>query len=112
MRRVRDVLRFRTAGLGLNEIARRVISLSPTPSVLKRSTSRTRRIGILSAGIRSPVQKPKERTLIGPAERPLIARDHPGMVGEIISERRATSNRNGERHHRGFASDFLRNPHG
>ena len=35
---------------------RRAISLSPTPAVLKRSTSRTRRIGILSAGIRSPVQ--------------------------------------------------------
>jgi hypothetical protein len=38
---------------------RRAISLSPTPAVLKRSTSRTRRIGILSAGIRSLVQKPK-----------------------------------------------------
>jgi hypothetical protein len=47
---------------------RRAISLSPSPAVLKRSTSRTRRIGILSAGIRSPVQKPKERTLIGSAE--------------------------------------------
>jgi hypothetical protein len=34
---------------------------------------------------------------------------HPGM-GEIILERRATSNRNGGRHHRGFASDFPRNP--
>src|SRR5262249_49653158 len=33
------------------------------------------------------------------------------MVGEIISERRATSNRNGGRHHRGFAGDFPRNPH-
>jgi|HubBroStandDraft_6_1064221.scaffolds.fasta_scaffold632668_2 hypothetical protein len=30
------------------------------------------------------------------------------MTGEIISERRATSNRNGERDHRGFASDFPR----
>ena len=29
---------------------------------------------------------------------------------EIISERRATSNRNGGRHHRGFAGDFPRNP--
>jgi hypothetical protein len=28
------------------------------------------------------------------------------MPGEIISERRATSNRNGGRHHRGFAGDF------
>jgi hypothetical protein len=50
---------------------RRAISLSPTPAVLKRSTSRTWRIVVLSAGIRSPVQKPKERTLIAPAEAPL-----------------------------------------
>src|SRR5215472_9236719 len=32
------------------------------------------------------------------------------MVSEIISERRARSNRNAGRHHRGFASDFPRNP--
>src|SRR5947209_3237412 len=32
------------------------------------------------------------------------------MAGEIISEHRATSNRNGGRHHRGFAGDFPRNP--
>src|SRR5215469_14810632 len=32
------------------------------------------------------------------------------MPGEIISEPRATSNRNGGRHHRGFAGDFPRNP--
>jgi hypothetical protein len=32
------------------------------------------------------------------------------MAGEIILERRARSNRNGERHHRGFAGDFPRNP--
>jgi hypothetical protein len=50
---------------------RRAISLSPTPAVVKRSTSRTWRIMVLSAGIRSPVQKPKEQTLIGPAEAPL-----------------------------------------
>jgi hypothetical protein len=50
---------------------RRAISLNPTPAVLKRSTSRTWRIVVLSAGIGSPVQKPKERTLIGPAEAPL-----------------------------------------
>jgi hypothetical protein len=30
-------------------------------------------------------------------------------VGEIIAERRATSNRIGGRHHPGFAGDFLRN---
>jgi hypothetical protein len=33
------------------------------------------------------------------------------MAGEIISEHRARSNRNAGRHHRGFAGDFLRNPH-
>src|ERR1700719_1131196 len=32
------------------------------------------------------------------------------MPGEIISEPRATSNRNTGRHHRGFAGDFPRNP--
>src|SRR5438874_13139645 len=63
---------------------RRAISLSPTPAVVKRSTSRTWRIVVLSAGIRSPVQKPKERTLIGPAERRLTAREPPGLPGEII----------------------------
>jgi hypothetical protein len=43
----------------------------------------------------------------GPA---LTERHHPGMAGEIISERRARSNRNAGRHHRGFAGDFPRNP--
>jgi hypothetical protein len=86
---------------------RRAISFSPTAAVLKRSTSRTWRIVVLSAGIRSPVQKPKERTLIGPAEAPLnppsssrnTERNHPGtpseikseMLGEIIADSRATS---------------------
>src|SRR5262249_1896190 len=70
---------------------RLAISLSPTPAVLKRSTSRTRRIGILSAGIRSPVQKPKERTLCGPAE---------------ASPTRARSSRNGGRNHLGTPSDI------
>src|SRR5579872_5630202 len=31
------------------------------------------------------------------------------MAGEIISERRATSNRNGERDHPGISGDFRRN---
>jgi hypothetical protein len=39
--------------------ARRAISLSPTPAVVKRSTSRTWRIVVLSAGIRSPRAKAK-----------------------------------------------------
>jgi transposase-like protein len=37
--------------------------------------------------------------------------NQPGMVGEIILERRAKSNRNGGRHHRGFTGDFPRNLH-
>jgi transposase len=32
------------------------------------------------------------------------------MAGEIISERRATPNRNGGRDHPGFPGDFRRNP--
>jgi hypothetical protein len=36
---------------------------SPTPAVLKRSTSGKGRIGIFSAGIPPPCKKPKERTL-------------------------------------------------
>jgi hypothetical protein len=32
------------------------------------------------------------------------------MAGEIISERRATSNRNGARDHPGIPGDFSRNP--
>src|SRR5438045_6562186 len=80
---------------------RRAISLSPTPAAVKRSTSRTWRIVVLSAGIRSPVQKPKERTLIGPAEAPSNrarssrngGRNHLGTPSEIKSEWWATSSR-------------------
>src|ERR1700730_13502384 len=91
---------------------RRAISLRPTPAVLKRSTSRTWRIVVLSAGIRSPMQKAKGADpKSGQQRRRLTGRHHPGMPGEIISEHRARSNRNGGRHHRGFAGDFPRNPH-
>src|SRR4029077_14757368 len=39
-----------------------------------------------------PLQKPKERTLVGPAEAlPTGGRHHPGMAGDIILERRARS---------------------
>jgi hypothetical protein len=34
-------------------------------------------------------------------------RDHPGMVGDIISERWARSSRNGGRHHPGIEGGFL-----
>src|SRR6516164_8411156 len=60
-----------------------------------------------------PWQKPKERTVSGPVETPsdrrLPGRHHPGTAGEIILERRATSNRIGGRHHSGFAGEFTRN---
>src|SRR5712671_6330097 len=49
---------------------RRAISLIATPAVFKRSTSRTWRIAVLSAGIVPSHGKPKERTLSGPAETP------------------------------------------
>jgi hypothetical protein len=52
-----------------------------------------RKHGILSAGIRSPMQKPKERTLIGQQRPRLPERNHSGMAGEIISECLMTSSR-------------------
>jgi hypothetical protein len=58
----------------------------------------------------APLQKPKERIVVGPAEALPTGRHHPGMAGDIILERRARSNRNAERDHHGFASDFPRNP--
>jgi hypothetical protein len=95
--------------------SRRAISLPETPAALKRSTSRTWRIGILSAGIHPLPVKSRGRTLIAPAEalsdRCLPGRHHPGTASEIISEHQATSNRNGGRYHSGFAGDFTRNQH-
>ena len=78
---------------------RRAISLSPTPAVLKRSISGKGRIGILSAGIRSPVQKAKgadpvtERDHPGTAGKSSwnIGRDRIGMLSDIIAASRATS---------------------
>jgi len=93
--------------------SRRAISFREIPAVLKRSTSRTWRIAILSAGIRSPSAKAKGRTVSSQqrrrSDRHLSGLHHPGTVGEIISERRATSNRIAGRHHPGFAGDFPRN---
>jgi hypothetical protein len=43
---------------------------------------------------------------VGQQRRRPPGRHHPGMLGEIILERRARPNRNAERDHRGFASDF------
>jgi hypothetical protein len=62
-----------------------------------------------------PSPQGRGRTLIAPAEAPsdrcLPGRHHPGRASEIISERQATLNRNGRRHHPGFAGDFPRNQH-
>ena len=55
--------------------------------------------------------KPKERTLCGQQRRPLTGRLHPGLPSEIISELRATSNRNAGRDHPGIPGDFSRNHH-
>ena len=62
-------------------------------------------------GIRSPPsQKPKgaDRKRASRAPRH-PGRHHPGMVGEIISEWWATSNRNGGRDHSGMVGDIERN---
>jgi hypothetical protein len=80
---------------------RRAISLRPTSAVLKRSTSRTWRIVVLSAGIRSPMQKAKGADPNRPAETPLnratssrnAGRNHLGTPSEIKSEWWATSSR-------------------
>src|SRR6516165_8615618 len=84
---------------------RRAISRPATsPENVSRRISRTWRIGTLSAGIRHlPWTVPKEATLRGqqggrmhpPAERQRGGRHHFGTLGDIISERRATSFRKG-----------------
>src|SRR3954453_13847866 len=51
-------------------------------------------MGVLSAGIRSLLRKTEGADLSRPAEAPDPGRDHPGMVGDIISERWARSSRN------------------
>ena len=74
---------------------RRAISRVGTPPTnFNRSTSRTWRMVVLSAGIRSLLRKAEGADLSRPAEAPDPGRDHPGMVGDIISERWARSSRN------------------
>ena len=76
-----------------------------------RCDSRTWRIVALSAGIRSPCDGQKERTLIGPAEAPPTratssrnaGRNHLGTPSDIKSEWWATSSR--------IRGDFPRNQH-
>src|SRR6202035_3238370 len=79
---------------------RRATSLSPPPAVLKRSTSRTWRIVVLSAGIRSPMQKAKG------ADPNRASRDA-AQPGDIIPECRAKSSRNAERDQIGMVGDII-----
>lgn len=89
---------------------RRAISRVGIPADFNLITSRTWRIASLSVGIQVPLRKAERRNRIG-ARRGLVTpgRHHPGMVGEIISERRARSNRNGGRDHSGIVGDIERN---
>src|SRR5437667_6214894 len=92
---------------------RRAISRVGTPPTnFNRRTSRTWRMVVLSAGIRSLLWTAKGADLSRPAEAP----DPPG---EVIPEWWATSSRNGGRdhlgmggrHHPGMRGGFLRNRH-
>ena len=102
-----DIASLRTARSGLWPVHRRVRharsergqGVAERPTNFNRSTSRTWRMVVLSAGIRSLPRKTKGADLSWPAETPDPGRDHPGLVGEIISERWARSSRNGGRHH-------------
>jgi len=89
---------------------RRAISRVGIPADFNLITSRTWRIASLSVGIQVPLRKAERRNRIG-ARRGLVTpgRHHPGMVGEIISEWWATSNRNGGRDHSGMVGDIERN---
>ena len=70
-------------------------SSDPQVANVKRGTSRTSRIAVLSAGIRSPLGKSQRADRKQPAE----ASFRPPPV-------RATSSRNGERNHLGTPSDI------
>jgi hypothetical protein len=77
--------------------------LPDTPALVKRSTSRTWRIAVLSAGIRSPSAKAQgdpKRAGRGAVPNALYP-------GDIIPERQAKSSRNAERHHLGLAGDII-----
>ena len=79
---------------------RRAISLLPTPAVFNRSTSRTWRIAILSAGIVPSRGKAKG------ADAKRASRDA-AYLGDIIPEWRAKSSRNAERDQIGTGGDFI-----
>src|SRR6478672_8717444 len=77
-------------------IRRAISRIGTPPTNFNRRTSRTWRMIVLSAGIRSLLWNSQRR---GPesASRGTChpERDHPGMVGDIISERWAELSRNG-----------------
>src|SRR4249920_3031 len=77
-------------------IRRAISRIGTPPTNFNRRTSRTWRMIVLSAGIRSLLWNSQRR---GPesAGRGTChpGRDHPGMVGDIISERWAELSRNG-----------------
>jgi hypothetical protein len=75
-----------------------------------RRTSRTWRIVVLSAGIRSLPWTAKGGTGCQQRHRQ-PGRTHLGTVGEIISEWWAELSRNGGRHHSGIMGDIARNRH-
>ncbi|MGY4262770.1 hypothetical protein ACVJF2_001340 [Bradyrhizobium sp. USDA 4519] len=85
---------------------RRAISRVGIPADFNLITSRTWRIANLSVGIQVPLRKAERRDRIG-ARRGLVTpgsplrypgRHHPGMAGDIKSERWARSFRNRGRH--------------
>ena len=89
---------------------RRAISRVGIPADFNLITSRTWRIANLSVGILVHLHKAERRDRIGARRGPRHpGRHHPGMVGEIISECRAGSNRNGGRDHSGMVGDIERN---
>src|SRR5262249_20511596 len=91
---------------------RRAISRVGTPPTnFNRRTSRTWRMVILSAGIRSLLGKPRSGPESGQQRHLSPGRNHPGMVGDIISVRWAELSRNGGRHHSGIVGGFARNQH-
>src|SRR5215471_18292639 len=78
-----------------------------SPENVRRRISRTWRIGTLSVGIRHLLRTvQREVTLRRCQQRPI----HPVVVGDIISERWATSFRNGGRDHFGTVGGFARIP--
>ena len=93
---------------------RRRLALNSRRTVPSRcdAVTRCRRSSLSSLlAFAPPCKSQRSGPSSGQQRRRLPGRDHSGMAGEIILERRARSNRNGGRHHRGFPGNFPRNPH-